>query len=121
MAALLKKYQPHDTMTRVELRSQLNDLKMKKTEDPADIFEKISAIENQYNTKSNKVVQEDLIAVIIATAPQTYQAVLTSEQLRLGASITMEDLQNTAFWQPLLATGIRGYYTVLEPLMGPPM
>ena len=44
VTSLAKKYQPQDTITRVELRQQLNKIKMKKNEDPAKLFEQISQI-----------------------------------------------------------------------------
>jgi hypothetical protein len=46
VSALFKKYQPQDTITRVELRQMLNGVKMKKGEDPATLFEQLSSIEN---------------------------------------------------------------------------
>ena len=63
--ALKNKYQPQDTMTRVELRHQLNKVKLKKGADPATLFEQISSIENKYNTATRIIDKEDLIAVVI--------------------------------------------------------
>ena len=50
VTALKKKYQPQDTMTRVELRQHLNRVSMKKDEDSNTLFEQLSAIKNRYNT-----------------------------------------------------------------------
>ena len=61
--ALKKKYQPQDTMTRVELRQMLNKVSMKKEQDPASIFEQLSSIKNRYNTKKITIDEADLIAV----------------------------------------------------------
>jgi hypothetical protein len=77
---LFKKYQPQDTVTRVELHQMLNKVSMKKDADPAMLFEQLASIENQYNTATNKIMEEDLVAIILDTAPMEYQAVLTSEQ-----------------------------------------
>ena len=38
MLAMKKKYQPDDTISRVELRRQLNSVAMKRNEDPATLF-----------------------------------------------------------------------------------
>ena len=46
VGALFKKYQPQDTITRVELRQMLNKVSMKKKEDPAILFEQLSSIQN---------------------------------------------------------------------------
>ena len=48
--ALLAKYMPKDRISRVELRQMLASVSMKDNEDPATLFEQISAIENKYNT-----------------------------------------------------------------------
>jgi hypothetical protein len=39
VTSLFKKYQPQDTITRVELRQMLNGVKMKKGENPVTLFE----------------------------------------------------------------------------------
>jgi hypothetical protein len=67
---------------------------MKKNQEPAALFEQITAVENRYNTVSNKVSQEDLIAVILDAAPAEYQAVLTSEQRFRGAALMQSDLED---------------------------
>jgi hypothetical protein len=90
--ALKAKYQPQDMMTRVELRHQLNKVKLKKGADPATLFEQLSLIENKYNTLTRTIDSEDLIAVVIDAAPVEYQSVLTNEQLRLGNNVTLEAL-----------------------------
>jgi hypothetical protein len=99
--ALKNNYQPQDTMTRVELRHQLNQVTLKKNEDPATLFEQLSALENKCNTSSRKIDEEDLIAVVIDAAPDQYQSVLTNEQLRLKSRIKLEDLSKVvnALWR----------------------
>ena len=92
--ALMSKYQPEDTITRVELRQMLNGVTMKKDEDPATIFEQISAIKNRYNTSTKKIDPEELIAVVLDVAPKEYKAVLTSEQRRKGTNLVIEDLSS---------------------------
>jgi hypothetical protein len=95
VSALLKKHQPQDTITRVELRQKLNKISMSNGEDPARLFEKISQIENRYNTAAFSIDEADLIAVVLDAAPSQYQAVLTMEQRRLGAAIKLNDLEMT--------------------------
>ena len=77
---LLQKYKPTGTMSRIELRQQLNQIKMNKNEDPKTLFEQIGAVRNAYNTKTRNIDEEDLIAVILDAAPEEHQAVLTAEQ-----------------------------------------
>jgi hypothetical protein len=78
--ALFEKYQPKDTISKVELRQQMNRIKMKKDEDPAKLFEQISQIENKYNSATYRIPTDELIAVVLDAAPIQYQAVLTVEQ-----------------------------------------
>ncbi len=58
---LFKKYQPQDTISRVELRMMLAGIKMKKNEDPSVLFDQISGIEARHNTATKKIDEEDLI------------------------------------------------------------
>jgi hypothetical protein len=90
-------------MTRVELRQELNKISMKKKQEPAVMFEMISAVENRYNAASIQVSEEDFIAVILDAAPAEYQAVLTSEQRHRGDQLRKEDLEDamTQHWRQL--------------------
>jgi hypothetical protein len=45
VTALFEKYQPQDTISRVELRQRLSGIKMEKNENPSVMFELISSIE----------------------------------------------------------------------------
>ena len=105
--ALFKKYQPQDTMTKVELRQQLNKVSLKKTEDPAKLFEQIAAIQNRYNTATKRIDEEDLIATVLEKAPKEYQALLTGEQLRLADELTIEHLRKamSTHWRTISDTG----------------
>jgi hypothetical protein len=100
---MFQEYQPRDTMTRVELRTRLNKITMKRGDDPRVIFEQLSAVKNMYNTATSKIKEEDLIAVVIAAAPKDYQGVLTNEQLRLGGQLKLTDLHKAmnALWRSL--------------------
>jgi hypothetical protein len=62
---------------------------MKKDQYPALFFEQLSAIKNWYNTKKSTIDEADLITVILDTAPEDYQAVITNEQLPLADSPTI--------------------------------
>ena len=50
----LKKYKPEDIMPRVELRQELNKIKLKKNPDPSGLFEQISTVQNRYNNETNE-------------------------------------------------------------------
>jgi hypothetical protein len=103
VSMLKKKYQPQDSMTKVELRKRLAMVSMKKKENPSTLFEQLSAIKNRYNTTQKKIEEEDLMAVVISAAPPEYQAVLTSVQLHLKDDMTMDDLSEamSAYWRAI--------------------
>jgi hypothetical protein len=70
VSGLNKKYNPQDTISRVELRQRLSAIRTKKNEDPATLFKQISSIENKFNTSTRHIEEEDLIAVVLDAAPQ---------------------------------------------------
>ena len=67
---------------RVELRTMLNKVAMKRDEDPFTLFDQISAIDNKLNTKEKNIEEEELIVVVMAEAPEQYASTLTSESRR---------------------------------------
>ncbi len=89
---------------------------MKKSDDPATLFEKIAAIENQYTalarhagSATNVTIDEDdILGVIIDTAPEEYQAVINSELRLQGTALTREHLE----------TAMTSYYRVLSRTKG---
>jgi hypothetical protein len=91
-AALLKKYRPDDIIAAAEDRRRLNDVSMKKYDDPAILFEKLAEIEVAYAGK--KITEQYCIGVVFATAAEKYHYVLTSEQCTKGADLTMDGLED---------------------------
>jgi hypothetical protein len=92
VSALLTKFQPKDLISRVELRLDINKVKLKKNARPSKMFEQISAAVNKY--RSTKIDQEELIAVVLSTAPAEYKSLLTAEKRRLGNTLTLADLES---------------------------
>ena len=62
---LMKKYQPTAIISKVEMRQQLNRIKMRKGTDPALLFEQFSSIEEQYLAPWDKIDEADLIAIVL--------------------------------------------------------
>jgi hypothetical protein len=58
---LFNKYSPDDRISRVELRSMLNGVSMKNSEDLSVLFEQVSAIQNRYDTDVHHIDKEELI------------------------------------------------------------
>ena len=101
--ALMAKYMPKDRISRVELRQMLASVSMKDNEDPATLFEQISAIENKFNTVSSKIEEEELIAVVMSAAPKAYVSVITTEQRLQGTNLQLADLES-AMTQPAVSS-----------------
>jgi hypothetical protein len=83
---------PEDTISKVELRRMMNNIKMKKSADPVELFNQISAVKVRYERPGNAIDENEFIAIVISVAPQTYQGVLTSEQMRQGDSLRLSHL-----------------------------
>jgi hypothetical protein len=83
--AIKRKHMPDDTVSKVELRRQLNGISMKKGDDPAVLLgTQIVSIKFRFNKPGQTIDETEFIAVAIAQAPMIYTGVLTSEQLRHG-------------------------------------
>jgi hypothetical protein len=66
----------------------------------------VSAIQNRYlyNTVTHKIDEEELIAVVMDTAPKEYTSVITSgEQQAKGDKMTLKDLK-AVMYQPWCQT-----------------
>ena len=108
--AMMKKYCPNDTMSRVEQRQKLNQVSMKKGSDPTILFEKLAAIEDQYGDMEGGVSKMDLIAIVLDAATDEYQSALTAEQSARGADLTLLDLElvmNKYYQQMVRKRGVK--------------
>jgi hypothetical protein len=93
-AALIKKYRSDDIIAAAETRRRINDMSMKKYDDPDILFEQLAEIEAAYAGTTIKITKQDCIGVVFATAAEKYHSVLTSEQRTKGAGLTMDDLED---------------------------
>ena len=75
------------------MRQRLNAVSMKQEDDPAVLFEQIAAIENRYNTVTQKLLEEDAIGVVMSAAHKDYMSVITSEQRLKKDALTLTDLE----------------------------
>jgi hypothetical protein len=88
MKQIHTKYFPKDLVSKIELRRALNGVSMKKEDDPALLFEQISAIENKFNTVNYQIPKEDRIATVLEKDPREYGTVLTVEQRSIEGAAT---------------------------------
>jgi hypothetical protein len=67
---------------------------MKQKDDLAVIFEQIGSIENWYMDGTRMIPEEELIAVVLSTAPEEYVPILMMEQRIRGNALSLEDLES---------------------------
>jgi hypothetical protein len=93
--ALVKKFRPDDIIAEADTRHRLNNVSMRKHEYPAFIFEQLEEIEVAYAGTTITITAHDYIGVVFATMAEKYHDVLTSGQRVKGASLTIDDLEDT--------------------------
>lgn len=93
MEALMEQYQPKDRISRVEMRTRLNGVKMTAGQNPKVMFEQLAAIENAYNGDQQQIDQDDMVAVVLGQAPKNYATVLTTEQRIRGDHLALKHLE----------------------------
>ena len=67
---------------------------MKDNNPPSKLFKQLLTIKNKYNKRLNKLKTLEKVALIVEKDPAKYQIVLTTEQLRLGATVMAKELFN---------------------------
>jgi hypothetical protein len=67
-AALVKNYRPNDIIAPAEARRRLNDVSMKKNEDPAILCGQLAEIGIAYAGRTIKNIEHDCIGVLFPTA-----------------------------------------------------
>jgi hypothetical protein len=74
---------------------------MKKNNDLAALFEPIGLVSNRRQLPTAPIVEEDMTAIILDTAPAECQTALTSEQRVKGTTLTRIDLEEAMnqHWQ----------------------
>jgi hypothetical protein len=83
---------PDGTVSKVELRRQLNGISMKKGDDPAVLGTQNASTKVRFNKPGQTIDESEFIAVVIAQAPMIYIGVLTSEQVRHGNHLKLHHL-----------------------------
>ena len=78
MDTLKVRYAPNDQMTVVEQTQKLNNLEMTAGKNPANLFEGIKTIDNQYGKLSHNLVDDDKIAAVLEKAPTKYLVILAN-------------------------------------------
>eukprot|EP00957_Ditylum_brightwellii_P127420 9716540-Ditylum_brightwellii.AAC.2 len=92
VVSLQERYMPQDMVLKIELCCKMNAIVMKKEDEPARLFEKISGLKNRYNISTFQIPTEDMLAMVLEKAPQEYGTFLMCKQRNKGARLTKKDL-----------------------------
>jgi hypothetical protein len=95
MKFMRERYAPKDRVGRVEMKRQLNAVKMGAKDNPAIMFEEFHRLSNLFNDPSTgvEISQDDFMAQVFIAAPDHYQSVLNSESRSNGANLTLSHLE----------------------------
>ena len=93
MKRLTEKYQSDDRVAQVELRRRLDQVEMKRTAGPSELFELIASINNSFESNRQTVDAEDLIATVLEKAPVDYTGILATEKRTKGSLLTLKHLE----------------------------
>ena len=93
MDTLKVRYAPKDRMTIVERTRKLNKVTLSARENPANLFEEIKAIDNQYKMLAHDLTEDDKIAAVLEKAPNEYAVILANTAREKGSALTLDDLE----------------------------
>ena len=63
----------------------MNAMKLSKGEDPAKLFEKLKAIDNQFRDQVHSLTEDDKIAVVLEKGLDKYGAILANTAREKGS------------------------------------
>ena len=89
---LLTKYRLEDRVSKLECLNELNDISMKETNYPDEMFNKIATVRQKY--LKSKVDEATYLNFAISVAPAYYTDVISYEVRTKNDSVTLEDLQS---------------------------
>lgn len=96
IAALEKEYRPNDLLSRVDLRADMNKVRLRVNDEPTKLKEQICWLQNHYNHGTTAIAEEaDMVALVLEKAPDKYAILLKNVQLQeaeAGRDLTVTKL-----------------------------
>ena len=84
-------YQPKDKLSKFEMTTEIQKLKIKERDDPADFFSALSQLEIMFQ---KKLTLEDSLAFVLQKCPTTYQGVISGEIRQRKELLTLKDVSD---------------------------
>ena len=91
--ALFKKYVPQDLVSKTDFCRVLNNVSIKKEEEPADLFKLISCIDNKYINATYQFPYKEKIATVLKNPPSEYSTVFRCDKCVKWSALNIEYLQ----------------------------
>jgi hypothetical protein len=88
VASLMKKYRPTDTISAVEYETALNDFKLKKKQDPTELFDHFDEVNTQFGITAPD--ENKLIALALRKLPEKYGQTFSTLTIALGGQVDLE-------------------------------
>ena len=104
MKSLAVEFEPKDEVSKVELKRDLNRVRMKEKDDPKSLFSQLTEIERKYETDTYSIPPEDLMAVVLEESPSDYVVILTQTLREKKKACTLNDLRDAMQMQYRIAT-----------------
>ena len=84
---------------------KMNALRLSKGEDPAKLFEKLKAINNQFSDLAHALTKDNKIASILERGSDKYGDILANTARKKGSSLTVEHLKEAMKMQWQIVQG----------------
>ena len=94
---------PDDTMARVEFNNAYKNISMKKNDNPTNLFEQISAVQQENGVD---VYQDGETALVLEKAPEKYESVLVGEIRVTGTHFKIDDFEDAMIQMYILSLKI---------------
>jgi hypothetical protein len=91
--SLLTKYRPTDTISAVEYEQSLEDFKLKKGQDPTELFNHFVEVNTQYGV--NKPDERKLIAIALKKLPEKYVMAFSTLNVANGGNVDLDAFEET--------------------------
>ena len=100
-----RRYNARDTTSLLELKQELNDIRMKDDEEPSAMFGRMMRIKNRYDAPGDTISDRDLMSAALRAAPTQYQAVLTAIRVAAANNLTSDMIEDAMMSHYRLVAG----------------
>jgi hypothetical protein len=93
VTSLLTKYRPTDTISAVEYEQSLEEFKLKKGQDPTELFDHFVEVNTQYGVTTPD--ERKLIAIALKKLPEKYVVAFSTLNVANGGNVDLDSFEET--------------------------